>query len=465
MTSTIRPPLARGMRLLDRDFFRQTINLAAARIPDSQKISTIRTALQKANDTLNIPRQKPIRIDPSNPGQKCILLHETIKPYDKSTWPPVTTSLVNSGDVSIFEYPFLSEYSHWDSRDILLSIFPEDFKGDIPTSFNQVGHIAHFNLRSEHDPFKEIIGQVTIDKNPSIKTVVNKTELLGEENDDNEFRVLRLEVIAGEPEFKVELKESGCTFPFDFSKVFWNSRLGAEHERLVALFEPGEAICDVMSGVGPFAVPAGKKGCFVLANDLNPDCKVGLDDAIRVNKVGEFVQGYCEDGHQFIKNAARRLRETKYVAKVPIKGKKISRTEVKARGGSPGRQQQQVTEIERPRVFSHFIMNLPASATAFLPNYMGVYEGCEELFEPHTTAKLPMVHCYCFAWIPDEEHPETEDPKVAICKVLSEQMGYQFTPDMPELDIYDVRDLAPRKHQFCASFRLPAEVAFSKKGR
>ena len=69
----------------------------------------------------------------------------------------------------------------------------------------------------------------------------------------------------------LEQRESDCKFTFDFSKVYWNSRLGSEHERLVHRFEPGQVIADVMAGVGPFAVPAAKKRCLVLGNDLNPE--------------------------------------------------------------------------------------------------------------------------------------------------------------------------------------------------
>lgn len=52
--------------------------------------------------------------------------------------------------------------------------------------------------------------------------------------------------------------------------MYWNSRLHTEHARLVSLFGPGEVVADVFAGVGPFAIPAAKKGSLVVANDLNP---------------------------------------------------------------------------------------------------------------------------------------------------------------------------------------------------
>jgi tRNA (guanine37-N1)-methyltransferase len=64
--------------------------------------------------------------------------------------------------------------------------------------------------------------------------------------------------------------ESNCRFRFDFSQVYWNSRLHSEHERLVKMFEPSDVVADVFAGVGPFAIPAAKKGCAVFGNDLNP---------------------------------------------------------------------------------------------------------------------------------------------------------------------------------------------------
>jgi tRNA (guanine37-N1)-methyltransferase len=67
--------------------------------------------------------------------------------------------------------------------------------------------------------------------------------------------------------------------------VYWNSRLHTEHDRLVQLFQPEDVVVDVFAGVGPFAIPAAKKGCAVLANDLNPNSAKYLLKNVQDNRV------------------------------------------------------------------------------------------------------------------------------------------------------------------------------------
>ena len=82
-------------------------------------------------------------------------------------------------------------------------------------------------------------------------------------------------------------------FAFDFTKVYWNSRLHTEHERLVQLFNPNDVVADVFAGVGPFALPAARKGCGVLANDLNPESYNWLSRNIESNKVRSLVEHHA----------------------------------------------------------------------------------------------------------------------------------------------------------------------------
>jgi len=131
-----------------------------------------------------------------------------------------------------------------------------------------------------------VIAQVLLDKNPTVRTVINKVDDVGTAS---VFRTFQYEVLAGPDDLNVEIREEECVFRFDYSKVYWNSRLNTEHKRLVHSFQPGEVVCDVMAGVGPFAIPAGKKGVFVWANDLNPDSYESMKDAVARNKVCTFT--------------------------------------------------------------------------------------------------------------------------------------------------------------------------------
>jgi tRNA (guanine37-N1)-methyltransferase len=141
---------------------------------------------------------------------------------------------------------------------------------------------AHLNLREQYLPYKKIIAEVLRDKCGNIRTVINKIENVGAES---EFRTFNYEVLIGPDDLNVEVRENGCVFRFDYAKVYWNSKLEAEHTRIIGLFKPGEVVCDVMAGIGPFAVPAGKKGVFVWANDKNPESYAYLKTSIRSNKV------------------------------------------------------------------------------------------------------------------------------------------------------------------------------------
>ena len=156
---------------------------------------------------------------------------------------------------------------------------------------------AHFNLRDDFIPYKKLIAQVLLDKNPHLRTVINKVANVGE---DSEFRTFLYEVLSGPNDMNVEIHENGCSFKFDYSKVYWNSRLEAEHSRLIDMLGPGEVLCDVMAGVGPFAVPAGKKGVFVWANDMNPDSHKAMQVAIKKNKVRFARQRYCSSPSRLI---------------------------------------------------------------------------------------------------------------------------------------------------------------------
>jgi tRNA (guanine37-N1)-methyltransferase len=301
-----------------------------------------------------------------------------------------------------------------------------------------------------------LIGQVLLDKNPTISTVINKTFDVGAES---VFRTFPYEVLAGPDNLDVVVHESGCEFRFNFGKVYWNSRLGTEHARLFETFQEGEVVCDVMAGVGPFAIPAGKRKVFVRANDLNPDSYASLQDAIMRNKVNDFVTASCQDGRDFIRKATAELAQTP-PRKVSLKPKtKVSRnaSDDEKKACEEAAKMSERTLVE-PSAFSHYVMNLPASAIEFLDAFRGVYQGRELEFAPHTSQKLPFIHLYLF----QAKHSTGEQEHQEICERISKNTGAQVRMDDPnlEMEIRYVRLVAPKKKMFCASFRLPTSVAF-----
>jgi len=364
-----------------------------------------------------------------------------------SPWPhsATVTELVKQELISVVPFDLHLDYSYWTYHDIISAILPEDEQGEIPSGFSQVGHVAHLNLRDEYLKYKHLIAEILIDKNPGVRTVINKIDDVG---DENEYRTFKYEVLAGPDDLNVTISEENCTFKFDYSKVYWNSRLNTEHRRLVATFKEGEAVCDLMAGIGPFAVPAGKRNIFAWANDLNPDSFISLEDAIKRNRVQDYVRPFNEDARTFVRSASAALAEADHkvdILKRPSKKEPDSRSEI-------------VRTLHQPKTFQHFVLNLPASALTFLPSFIGMYPS---EVRKHLPAQftMPLVHVYCFNTKSDDNVEEG----VKICEEISGFLEHEMKPGDIEdggIHVHDVRDVAPKKRMFCASFRLPEAVAF-----
>lgn len=345
----------------------------------------------------------------------------------------------------------------------------------MPSAFTQVGHVAHLNLRDEYLPYKHLIARVLRDKANSITTVINKTTTVSDAA--NPFRTFPYEVLEGEDNLDVVVHEQNCSFAFNYGRVYWNPRLGTEHTRLVDLFKPGEAVCDVMAGVGPFAIPAAKKGCFVAANDLNPESFAGLTSARRRNKVESFLYDASnDDGAEYIRSAAKFLYNAPPLSLPDPRAPKakISRTQQR-QNKEVGREPpaQQVLTLARPRFFDHYVMNLPASSLTFLPNFIGLYTSLSPTSPApgRTEFKLPLIHAYTFAKHttpstavppgPPQPLPE-ETIRASICAELSGHLRTNITEEENDLSIHEVRQVAPGKKMYCVSLRLPKEVAWAE---
>ncbi|KJE88757.1 tRNA methyltransferase Trm5 [Capsaspora owczarzaki ATCC 30864] len=440
----LRPPSAvRGLVSLDNPEalakFNVTLKVFAVVLPAAE-VSTYFARLGKLH--LNFPKRRNALPFPGDPQRRMIILFYAA-PQDT----PLVGEIPTPADEFIPQLPagemadsmrdlgasanlvvFGVQYTvdSWNLEEILTAVLPVD----PPASFEQVGHVAHYNLRDEHLPYKTVVGQATMLKFPRLRTIVNKTH-----NIDNTFRFFQMELLAGDNDFNVEVKESGCIFRFDFSRVYFNSRLQQEHWRIIQGCPAPNVACDMMAGVGPFAIPIAKQKCVVYANDLNPVAFESLLVNAKANKVAHLVHASNQDGRKFVRDLAVRILASHLSGKPnPLPA------------------------------FTQVMMNLPAIAVEFLDSFMGIFgeeaEAEARAQQPTSTLALgfrdvfkvlPVIHVYMF----------TNAENMAADAIARTSKHLRFPVDDHLVKVHDVRDVAPKKHMFCVSFRLPEQVAYA----
>ncbi|KAI0937027.1 hypothetical protein AcW1_001105 [Taiwanofungus camphoratus] len=415
------PPIHRGMVVLDKDAFRKSVTVLAAKVPPI-KAGVVLEAKEMKKSLINVRRVKSVWT--ADDGDRLVLTRFS----DETDLPPEALIFLENQSAQLVTHKLDFDYDYYSADDILHSILPEELVEGAPSGFAAVGHIAHLNLEEEYHPYKYLIGQLILEKNPSVRTVVNKADTIS-----NQFRVFKMELLAGESNYIVEHSEHRCRFTFDFSEVYWNSRLHHEHARLVDHFKPEDVIADVFAGVGPFALPAAKKGCGVFANDLNPSSHKYLQYNIEDNKVTKLVRASCKDGRAFVRAVFNRAIDEPLPPASPPKSRREQKKErlqqQRERSRSPAHRLRSVSRDSTPppapprRRITHFVMNLPESAVEFLDAFRGVLSpqnvGMRNLSGIYDADSLPMVHCYCFT-----RELEPEKAEADIRQRVEQRLGH-----------------------------------------
>jgi tRNA (guanine37-N1)-methyltransferase len=495
----LKAPKNEGMKDLDKSKFTVYRKVWALILPEIRYINEFLGKKARSNNessiVLTIPQHTSLvqfkkdelpldlfeKISPKNSKLKALLLKEDIyitendekHKADENYEPELLKKNITDNQYNRLKeleaiyriYTLKFDFDYWAYDDILKAILPEELIEQCPSAFTIAGHLAHLNLKEQYMPYRKIIGEVILEKFPNIKTVVNKTN-----NITSEFRTFEMEVLAGEDNFVVSQKESGCIFTFDFQKVYWNSRLATEHERLINSFKTGEVVFDVMAGVGPFAVPAGKKSCLVFANDLNPESYKYLQANINSNKVDSFVKPFNLDGRTFIQQSPQILMNfQKSMPKIKY-ANKLTNNKMKNNGDISDSQpkKKRMCDLHVPLFISNYVMNLPDSAINFVNEYIGLYSNgypdmTMEEVKQLPGYKLPIINVHHFEKYKEDEIGEDVEQELErrIHAKIVEQLNYPI--NIEKINFHLVRQVAPCKLMYCISFELPEEVAFYKK--
>lgn len=382
-------------------------------------------------------------------------------------------------------------YQAYTMSELLSMVLPLREHADLValSGFEQVGHIAHVNLSAAHLPYADIIGQVILDCNETVSVVVNKVDAIS-----SVFREFKMDIIglrrrtdsvdgnvvagadlddAGEaggsltaaerqaialealsPTYSLAearvhrlltatVRQHGCSFRVPYNRVYWNSRLSFEHTRLVDRMRPGDVLFDVMAGVGPFAVPAAKKGVQVFANDLNPVAAQYMKVNAELNHLpANALHVFNMDGRDFLNSVL--FTSVTRAADASLPGHLCT-----------GRR--------------HVTMNLPAIAVEFLDVFQPLSSTCAPASEqrcnasaaavvnerwnhlpahvdPNAIDRRTLFHVYCFS--------AAEDLITDAVRQVEVNLGYTLPPENIEETLM-VRDVAPTKRMMCVSFTLP----------
>ena len=299
----------------------------------------------------------------------------------------------------------------------------------LPNGFEIVGKIAHMNLRDQYLKYKYFIGQLILDKNPSLSTVINKVGKI-----DNVYRTYDMEILAGEENYNVEHKEGNVRFQFDLRKTYWCSRLQNERDRVLKLLKKNEVLCDAFCGVGPLALRACKQGVKVYANDLNPDAYTYLNNNIRINKLNkDNIKTYNMDAREFIKGLVNMSKNN--VDEDEENGDKI---------------------FPKDLHINHFYMNLPKDAIEFMDIFVGLFKGCKN--DIYNKDNLPIIHVYGFAKIDNNPHELLKKRIAKAFKIEYDLFKKECEKDI--LNIQNVRDISNKKVVYCIDMKIPEIIAY-----
>jgi tRNA (guanine37-N1)-methyltransferase len=422
---------------IDKSKFDTRITLTALRVPKARCHALMK---HLKGFVLDMPRQRSVVNDPTDEANsRLLLLKEEVKDASFPSISPDFRAELALDDLPLTTHELRLGYDYYNAEHVLRALLPDGV--EVPGSFETVGHIAHLNLRDDVMQYKDVIGRVLLDKNPRLRTIVNKVGAI-----ESEFRVPTWELLAGSPSLVTEVKQHGVPFKLDFGEVYWNSRLEAEHKRMVESIRPGEILCDAMAGVGPFAVPAGRAGIRTYANDLNPKCYEYMKINARAAKVKGRVKCYNMCARAFIRALLKYgpgPPPEEDARKPADDGKKEKEKKPVARWAATGDDDDD-GDPPAGAVFDHVTMNLPASAIEFLDVFKGAFDR-----RVWGERNLPRVHVYTFKRA-DETHAD----------VVKRGEGYLGGP-IKDASVHEVRDVAPNKIMLCLSFTLTEDVAFA----
>ena len=160
------------------------------------------------------------------------------------------------------------------------------------SSYDVIGDIIIMKIPNSLQHKKYTIGKLLLESMKHVKCVFLQTSSV-----DGDFRLRRLELLAGVDRTVTEYHEHGCRFRVDVGKVYFSPRLSTERHRIAERVRDNEIITNMFAGVGTFSILIAKQNpcSTVFSIDSNPKANNFCLVNTRLNNVQDRVFPLCGD--------------------------------------------------------------------------------------------------------------------------------------------------------------------------
>jgi tRNA (guanine37-N1)-methyltransferase len=197
-------------------------------------------------------------------------------------------------------------------KTILKEILPPEDISKLYSAFDIIGSIIILKIPDSLNSKKQIIADTILTNVKSAKSVFAQTSGV-----QGEYRIRRLEHLAGDNSVITEYKEYGCRFKVNVAKTYFSPRLSTERMRVSKMIKDNEIITNMFAGVGTYSILIAKnnKSCKVYSIDSNPIANELAVINAKLNKVQGQVIPIYGDAREVI---IRQLKGTSTRVLMPL---------------------------------------------------------------------------------------------------------------------------------------------------
>jgi len=147
-------------------------------------------------------------------------------------------------------------------------------------SYDVIGTIAVIRIPEQSVRHSEVIAEALLQQK-NIKSVWRQSSPIY-----GDYRLRKLQWVAGERKSVTVHREHGCLFKVDVEKCYFSPRLAFERIRIAELVEDNDVVVNMFAGVGCYSIVIAKysKASKIFSIDVNPDAVRFMRENILLNK-------------------------------------------------------------------------------------------------------------------------------------------------------------------------------------